>query len=268
MDILLSPLGVRGLAGFGGLFFFLAIENLFPFRRRVDPILRHYGTNLLLAGANAFILNLLLGGLIIGYADFLNRRGIGLLKVFPVTPFWNIILSLLYLDFVTYLWHMGYHRIPLLWRLHRVHHSDRDLDVTSASRFHLLEVSFSILLRLAAVTVWGPAPFSILIFEGGLLAAAQFQHSNFKIPFDSALRFIFVTPDMHRIHHSDLPMETNSNYATIFSFWDRMIGTYRIAPQERIVIGIKSHPDPKDRTVGALLLMPFGPPCPEETLEA
>ncbi|TAK03457.1 MAG: sterol desaturase family protein [Candidatus Manganitrophaceae bacterium] len=263
MDILLTPTGLRGLASFGGLFLFMAIENLSPYRKRVDPIFRHYGVNLLIAGANAAILGIAFGGAVVAYARFLEARGIGLLPLFPVPLGWNIVLSLLFLDFVTYLWHMAYHRWPLLWRLHRVHHTDRDLDVTSASRFHLGEIGLSIFLRLGAMTLWGPAWISMVIFEGALLLAAQFQHSNFKIPapFESAVRSVFVTPDMHRVHHSDIPGETNSNYSTIFSFWDRSIGTYRMAPQERIVIGLKEYPNPEDRTFLKLMAMPFGRRC-------
>ncbi len=182
MDILFTPTGLRGLTSFGGLFLFMAIENLFPFRKRVDPILRHYGVNLLIAGGNAAILGIAFGGAVVAYARLLETRGIGLLHLFPVSLGWNIVLSLLFLDFVTYLWHMAYHRAPLLWRLHRVHHTDRDLDVTSASRFHLSEIGLSTLLRLGVMTLWGPAWISVMIFEGTLLAAAQFQHSNFKIP--------------------------------------------------------------------------------------
>ncbi|HLG21400.1 MAG TPA: sterol desaturase family protein, partial [Candidatus Manganitrophaceae bacterium] len=131
-------------------------------------------------------------------------------------------------------------------------------------------VSLSVLLRLGAVTLWGPAPISILIFEGALLIAAQFQHSNFRIPepFDSALRWLFVTPDMHRVHHSDVPGETNSNYSTIFSFWDRTLGTYRMAPQERIVIGLPEYSRSEDRTFMRLMRMPFGPACRRENLKA
>jgi sterol desaturase/sphingolipid hydroxylase (fatty acid hydroxylase superfamily) len=270
MDIILTPTGLRGLASFGGLFLFLAIENLFPFRKRVDPILRHYTVNLLIAGGNAAVMGVLLGGTVIAYAGFLEAKGIGLLHLFPVGLYWDVFLSLLYLDFVTYLWHIAYHRLPFLWRLHRVHHTDRDLDVTSASRFHLGEIFFSTLLRLGVMTLWGPAWVSVMIFEGALLLAAQFQHSNFRIPepFESAIRLVFVTPDMHRVHHSDIPKETNSNYSTIFSFWDRLLKTYQIVPQEGIVIGLREYSSSEDRTFKRLLLMPFGPGCSEEVVEA
>lgn len=270
MDILLTPTGLRGLAGFVGLFLFMAIENFFPFRKRVDPIVRHYGLNLLIAGGNAIILGIAFGGTVVAYARFLEARGIGLLHLLPIGLGWNIVLSLLYLDFVTYLWHMAYHRLPLLWRLHRVHHTDRDLDVTSASRFHLSEIGVSILLRLGAMTLLGPAWISVILFEGALLLAAQFQHSNFRIPepLESAVRWVFVTPDMHRVHHSDVPEETHSNYSTIFSFWDRSSGTYRMAPQERLVIGLKEYPNREDRTFLKLMAMPFGRRCSSAVTES
>jgi sterol desaturase/sphingolipid hydroxylase (fatty acid hydroxylase superfamily) len=269
MDIVLTPTGLRGLAGFGGLLLFMTIENLFPFRKRVDPILRHYGVNLLIAGVNAVIVGIAFGGAIVAYAQFLQARRFGLLHLFPVGPGWNIVLSLLYFDFATYLWHIAYHRVPMLWRLHRVHHTDRDLDVTSGSRFHLGEILLSILFRLAVMALWGPAVISILIFEAALLAAAQFQHSNFRIPkrLEPALRLLFVTPDMHRVHHSDLPEETNSNFSTIFSFWDRLFRSYRIVPQESITIGLREYPRREDRTVARLMRMPFGPACGKEIME-
>lgn len=270
MDILLTPTGLRGLAGFAGLFLFMAIENRFPFRKRVDPIFRHYGLNLLIAGGNTLLVGIAFGGAVVAYARLLETRGIGVLHLFPVGLGWNIFLSLLYLDFVTYLWHMAYHRVPLFWRLHRVHHTDRDLDVTSASRFHLAEIGVSILFRLGAIALLGPAWISVVVFEGALLLAAQFQHSNFKIPepLESAVRWVFVTPDMHRVHHSDVPAETNSNYSTVFSFWDRLIGTYRMAPQERLNIGLKEYPNPEDRTFLKLMVMPFGRGCSRSLTES
>lgn len=270
MDILFTVTGLRGLAGFGGLFLFLIVENVFPYRRRVDPALSHYGINLAIAAGNAAIVGLLFGGAIIAYAGFLSGRRIGLLNVFPVGLAWNLLLSLLYFDFVTYLWHIAYHRIPLLWRLHRVHHTDRDLDVTSASRFHLGEIALSVLFRIGVMTLWGPAILSIVVFEGVLLAAAQFQHSNFKIPepFEGWIRAILVTPDMHRVHHSDLPHETNSNFSTIFSIWDRLFKTFRIVPQEKIVIGLKEYPRPEDRTFVKLMALPFRRPCSKEVTES
>jgi sterol desaturase/sphingolipid hydroxylase (fatty acid hydroxylase superfamily) len=270
MDILLTPTGLRGLAGFGGLFLFMAIENLSPFRKRIDPILRHYTVNLLIAGVNALLVGTFFGSAVALYAGFLSTRKIGLLHLFPVGLGWDIFLSLFYFDFATYLWHLAYHRLPILWRLHRVHHTDRDLDVTSASRFHLGEILLSVLFRLGVMTLWGPAVISILIFEGALLVAAQFQHSNFSLPepLEPALRTLFVTPDMHRVHHSDIPEETNSNFSTIFSFWDRLLKTYRMAPQEAIVIGLREYPNPEDRTLTRLMKMPFGPPCRREALEA
>src|SRR3989338_3815056 len=270
MDIILAPAALRGVAALGGLFLFSAVENIFPFRKRADPIFRHYGLTLWTAGGNAAIIHFLLGGAVIAYGGFLAARGIGLLRVFPVSPIWDIVASLLFLDFVTYLWHMAYHRLPLLWRLHRVHHSDRDLDVSSASRFHLGEIFVSTVLRLIAITLWGPALISVILFEGALLTAAQFQHSNFRMPdrYDTAVRLIFVTPDMHRVHHSDALSETNSNYSTIFSFWDRIVGTYRTAPQERIVIGLQEYSRSEDRTFMRLMRMPFGPACRRENLKA
>ncbi len=266
MEIPFTPSALRMLAGFGGLVLFSVSENCFPFRKRVDPILQHYGANLLIAVGNAAVIFLLLGGLAISYADFLTEHGIGLLNIFPVSRVWNIFFTVLFYDLVTCLCHIAYHRLPTLWRLHRVHHTDRDLDVTSASRFHPGEIFLSTLFQIGLMTFLGPQGLSFLIFQGVLLAAAQFQHSNFRFPesFDATIRLVFVTPDMHRIHHSDIPAETNSNYATIFSFWDRLLKTYCEAPQERIVIGLREYVNPEDICLKKLLLMPFEPGCDKE----
>jgi sterol desaturase/sphingolipid hydroxylase (fatty acid hydroxylase superfamily) len=263
MEIPFAPSTLRMFAGFGGLLLFLSVENFFPFRKRVNPILQHYSVNLLIAVGNAALISIILGGFAFSYTEFLSKHGIGLLNIFPTSGSWNIILTLLFYDFMTCLWHIAYHRLPVLWRLHRVHHTDRDLDVTSASRFHLGEILVSTLFQIGLMTLLGPEWVSFLIFQGTLLAAAQFQHSNFRIPepIDSIIRRVFVTPDMHRIHHSDIPEETNSNYATIFSVWDRLLRTYREAPQERIVIGLREYGDPKDIGLKELLMMPFKPGC-------
>ncbi len=262
-EMILTHHQMRGLASIGGLFLFLVIEKVAPFRRPVGPILHRYAANLLILAGNAGVTGAM-SGIVMAYAQYLSDRGIGLLHFFKVSLSWDILLSLLYLDFVTYLWHIAFHRLPFLWRLHRVHHSDRMLDVTSASRFHPGEIFVSILIKIGMITLWGPAWISVVIFEGILLAAAQFNHSNTQVPFDSAIRRIFVTPDMHRIHHSEAPAETNSNYGTIFPFWDRLFTTYKSAPQEGIVFGLSEYPAAWKLTVRRLILMPFDAACGKE----
>jgi sterol desaturase/sphingolipid hydroxylase (fatty acid hydroxylase superfamily) len=241
---------MRSLAFFVGLFLCLAIEYRAPTRRRVHPALRHDATNLLLGGINALLTALF--GL---WAARTLSRPVGLFH--EVGAVWNVVLSLIALDLFTYLLHIAFHRVPWLWRLHRVHHTDRDLNATSAVRFHPGEILVSALLRLGFVVLWGATWYAVAIFEGVLVAAAQFQHGNFRLPapVEAITRRLFVTPDMHRIHHSDVPAETNSNYATIFSCWDRLFKTDCRRPQEGLVIGLRAYPHWV--SIGELMRIPF-----------
>ncbi len=250
---------LRTLAGLTGFFLFAAIENIFPFAKRIDPILRHYRINLSLMICNAALLSLLVGGITATYAQFLSAHRIGLLHQFDIGWPMKVFLTLVFLDGVTYFVHMAYHRVPLLWRFHRVHHTDRDLDVTSASRFHPGEIILSFGIRLAAVTLWGPPWEAVVIFEGTLFFFAQWGHSNFTIPkqIEPTVRLLFVTPDMHRLHHSDYRAETDSNYSTVLSCWDRIFRTYTKAPQRALVLGLAEYPDTTQLTFLRLLILPF-----------
>ena len=246
----------RGAAFWIGLAFFSILEHRIPFRSRTDPALRHASVNLTLAAVNGGLLFLLVVGV--------ERWGVvppptGLLSLFDIGPAWRLAASILYLDGVTYLFHAAYHRLPWLWRLHRVHHTDRDLDATSASRFHAGEVVLSATLRFIMAIPLGPSVAEVEIFALLLLFSAQFQHANFRLPavIEPAVRAIFVTPDMHRVHHSEQPAETRANFSAVFSFWDRLFGTYRMAPQTGIVIGLPEYRERASRTLIGLLRMPF-----------
>jgi sterol desaturase/sphingolipid hydroxylase (fatty acid hydroxylase superfamily) len=259
MEIHFTPTTWRGLASIGGLLLFMAVESVVPFRQWISR-LRHVAVNLLFLGVNAAV-SLLFSGLLMGYALFLKTEQIGLLHRFPIGGAWNLFCSLILLDLFTYLFHVACHRIDFLWRFHRVHHTDREVDVTTASRFHPGEVLTALFFKMVWITPLGVDPFSLLVFEGILLFAAQFVHGNFKIPDrgDGRVRMLFVTPDMHRIHHSDCPRQTNSNYANLFSFWDRLFKTAQTGSQCDILLGLKDYTDPGDLTVKRLFLMPFDP---------
>ena len=253
MDGLLS---YRGAAFWVGLALFSLLEYRFPFRSRTEPTLRHGGVNLTLAAVNGGFLWMLVG--------VVERWGLlppstGLLSLFDLGPAWRLVASILYLDGIAYLFHAACHRLPWLWRLHRVHHTDRDLDTTSASRFHVGEVALSAALRFIVAIPLGPSGAEIEIFALLLLFSAQFQHANFRLPaaIEPVVRTIFVTPDMHRVHHSERPAETNANFSAIFSFWDRLFGAYRMAPQTEIVIGLPEYRDRVSRTLPNLMRMPF-----------
>ncbi|MBI4249436.1 MAG: sterol desaturase family protein [Elusimicrobia bacterium] len=261
MHHIFSIASPRSLLAFGGLGSLWAMEQCRPFKASADRRLARWTRNLFLTLSNGLIVNFFLSGLIVAYVVWLRKNGVGLLNLTGCGPRTNVLLSFLFFDFITCLWHRAYHEVPVLWRLHQVHHSDLDLDVTSASRFHLLEILLSTVFRTAMMTLWGPSVEAVVIFEAGLLAFAQIQHSNLKLPglWDARLRRLFVTPDMHRVHHSQVRTHTNSNYSTVFSFWDRWMRTYNVEgiDQVKLIIGLPEFPKREDVTLKKILLMPF-----------
>ena len=171
-------------------------------------------------------------------------------------------LAIILLDFSIYIQHVVVHIIPFFWKFHKVHHTDLDLDVSSGLRFHPIEILGSMLFKISIIFALGPTPLTVIVFEAILNGMAQFTHSNIKLPkkMDSLIRWLFVTPDMHRIHHSDEIDETNSNYGFNFSIWDRSLGTFieeARKPQSKIVLGIKEFKDPRELSLLNLLIMPF-----------
>lgn len=182
--------------------------------------------------------------------------------MFLLQDWFKILLTLLLLDLVIYLQHLRFHFLPTLWRLHRMHHVDLDIDVTTGNRFHPLEIIISSGIKLAALALIGPPVIAVVIFEVVLNTAAQFNHGNIRIPesLDRWLRLLVVTPDMHRIHHSVIPRETNSNFGFNVPWWDRLFGTYRPQAEQGhlgMIIGLKEYRDPAKLTLGRLLLLPF-----------
>ena len=176
-------------------------------------------------------------------------------------PQWTLLaISFLILDYSNYLWHILLHKLPVLWRFHLVHHTDLDLDITTAFRFHFGEMIGSVFFRGAAILLIGVSPVMVLIYEIAFEAATQFHHSNIKLPFrfEKMLNYFIVTPRMHGIHHSMIKKETDSNYSIIFSFWDRLHNTVRLnIHQNQIVMGVPSYSDERELTIGNLLKMPF-----------
>ena len=254
----------RGFIGVGGLILLILAEQVWPFKQPVDSRWRRYVINLFIAGSNALLLSVLLGGMIVSAYHAFELHRFGLLPRLGIDSWWNVILSVVMLDGVTYFWHRAYHGLPLLWRMHRTHHTDRDVDVTTSGRFHLLEMVLSAVFRLGVIAAWGASVASVVIFEIVFGLLNQLEHSNLRIPepFETWLRWVVVTPDMHRIHHSQLAEHTNSNYSTIFSWWDRLFGTYRFgASQQALTLGLPEYARTADVTFGKVLSMPFGPPC-------
>ncbi len=178
-------------------------------------------------------------------------------------PYWLVvIISVLLLDLAIYLQHVVFHAIPVLWRLHRMHHTDLDFDVTTGIRFHPIEILLSMGIKLGVVVILGPPAVAVLIFEVLLNGTAMFNHGNVRIwqGLDRVLRWIVVTPEMHRVHHSIIPAETNSNFGFNSPWWDRLFGTYRAQPSAghlRMTIGIEQFRNIRDLWLDRMLIQPF-----------
>ncbi len=244
---------------FVGVFALVALwELLAPQRALTASKSLRWASNLGLVSLNTLLLRLLFPLAAVGMAAFSAANGWGLLNHFSV-PFWLAMpVAVIAMDFVIWLQHVMVHAVPVLWRLHRVHHADPDYDLTTGARFHPLEIMLSILIKIATIAV-----LAVLIFEVVLNAAAMFNHGNIRLPvgLDRVLRWVIVTPDMHRVHHSVAEDETNSNFGFNLPWWDRLFGTYRAQPragQLGMTIGIHGHTDPREvARLDGMLLMPF-----------
>ncbi|MDO8718421.1 MAG: sterol desaturase family protein [Polaromonas sp.] len=252
------------LGFFLGVFALVGIWEVLAPRRAltVSKSLR-WASNLGLVVLNTVLVRLLFPVAAVGVAAFCAANGWGVLNHFHV-PFWLAVpLAVMAMDFVIWLQHVMVHAVPALWRLHRVHHADLDYDLTTGSRFHPVEIVLSMLIKFATITVLGPPVVAVVIFEVLLNAAAMFNHGNIRLPagLDRVLRWVIVTPDMHRVHHSVEDDETNSNFGFNLPWWDRLFGTYREQPRAGHVgmtIGIHGHTDPREvARLDGMLLMPF-----------
>jgi len=219
--------------------------------------------NLGLVFFNSFLLRVLFPAAAVGVAAFASKNGWGIFNYYDV-PFWvAAVASVVAMDFIIYLQHVMVHAIPLLWRLHRLHHADLDYDVTTGSRFHPIEIILSMLIKFATIVVLGPPVVAVVVFEIMLNATAMFNHANVRLPLglDRILRLFLVTPDMHRVHHSVEDDEANSNFGFSLPWWDRVFGTYRDQPRgghEGMTIGIRKYRDPKQVAwLPGMMLMPF-----------
>ncbi|MES9843651.1 MAG: sterol desaturase family protein [Candidatus Sedimenticola sp. 6PFRAG5] len=220
-------------------------------------------SNLGIVALNTLILRLLFPVAAVGVAFFADQHGWGLFN-YVQAPLWvAVIVSVTLLDFMIWLQHVVVHAIPLLWRLHRVHHADLDYDVTTGARFHPIEIILSMLIKFAVILLLGPPVVAVVAFEVILNSMAMFNHGNIRLPetLDRVMRTLLVTPDMHRVHHSVEDDECNSNFGFNLSIWDRMFGTYTEQPrggQLGMTIGIRKYRDPAevDRLPG-MLMLPF-----------
>lgn len=251
------------LAFFVGIFVLVALAEVFAPRRPLTTSKKkRWVANIGIILVDTALLRLLFPVTAVGMALFVGQRGWGLFNV-TALPYWlEVVLSAILFDFVIYLQHVLFHAVPTLWRLHMMHHADMDLDLTTGTRFHPVEIYVSMGIKVSAILVLGAPALGVILFEILLNGTAMFNHGNLRIPLgiDRVLRLLVVTPDMHRVHHSVFPSETNSNFGFAMPWWDRILGTYRPQPSkghEAMTIGLSQFRDPSRLTLGALLLLPF-----------
>lgn len=240
----------------------IAIECIAPRRRQLFGRARRWPANIAMVVIDTLTVRLIIPVAAVGIAALVDRQGWGLLHQTMLPESVRVVAAVVLLDLVIYAQHVGFHAVPLLWRIHRMHHSDPEIDVTTALRFHPAEIILSLLLKFAAIIMIGASPLAVLIFEIVLNATAMFNHSNIALPawLDRSLRLVVVTPDMHRIHHSAIRRETDSNFGFNLPWWDRLFGTYRARPehgQTDMVIGLADFRSAADQRIDQLLLQPF-----------
>ena len=251
------------LIAFAGLFGLFALtEILRPRRKLTVSKANRWFTNVAIVILDSLLVRLLFPSAAVGLALWGQSQGLGLFNVIEVPMWLAIVVSIIVLDFAVWLSHVLSHKIPLFWRFHRMHHSDRDFDVTTAIRFHPIEIIVSMGWKVAWVLLLGAPAVAVILFEILLNGTAMFNHSNTKLPLwlDKALRLIVVTPDMHRVHHSVKTRETNSNYGFNLPWWDRLFGTYIGQPadgHDNMEIGLAEWQDERPTRLGWSLSVPF-----------
>ena len=251
------------LAAFAGIFLLMVVlEALFP-RRQLDydRLIRWPG-NLLITMLNTFAARLIVPLGAVGFALAMENRSIGLFNALQLTEPVVFFASLVLLDFAIWLQHLVFHRVPMLWRIHRMHHTDNDIDVTTGARFHPFEIVLSMLIKVSLIGALGIPAIAVLWFEVILNTSAMFNHANVKLPLvvDGLLRKLIVTPDMHRVHHSSNDKETNSNFGFCLSIWDKVFGTYTAQPEaghKGMTIGLADTQDINSQRIDKMLAEPF-----------
>ncbi|MFW7379754.1 MAG: sterol desaturase family protein [Oligoflexus sp.] len=237
-------------------------EYLSPKRCYQYPRLQRWPANFTVIAVDTIFLRLLFPTAAVGIAILGEERSWGLLNNIELAFWLKVIIAIIVMDLAIYFQHVLFHAVPGLWRLHRMHHADLEIDVSTGLRFHPLEIILSMLIKLMVVTALGSPAIAVLIFEILLNATSQFNHSNIALPkqVDTWLRWLVVTPDMHRVHHSILAKETNSNFGFNLPLWDRIFGTYRDQPvkgHEGMTIGIDQFRTKRDLRIDQLLIQPF-----------
>ena len=262
-DFLVAHEPVIRLSAFAGVFAVMVLwEVLAPRRARVVPRLARWPSNLGLVALNTLLMRLILPTTAVAVALAVEAQGIGLLHVLNLPSGLAFVLALVLLDLAIYLQHVLFHKVPVLWRLHRMHHADVDVDATNGLRFHPIEILLSMGIKFAVIALVGAPAAAVVVFEVLLNGLAVFNHSNVSISerMDRALRWFIVTPDMHRIHHSWYAEECNSNYGFNLTWWDRLFGSYRTQPRDgqiHMTLGLPEWREPEWLRLDKLLVQPF-----------
>ncbi len=263
MNTLLQNEPAIRLTVFLGVLTTMAMLELAAPRRRLEiPRIVRWSNNLGLVVIDTILVRLFFPVAAVGMAIIAAQNGWGLFNMVSLPAGLVVLVSILLLDLAIYVQHVVFHFVPFLWRLHLVHHTDQDFDVTTGLRFHPLEILVSMAIKLAFVVLLGVPANAVLVFEIALNATAMFNHANIRIParVDQALRFFIVTPDMHRVHHSVRPVETNSNFGFNLSWWDHLLGTYRAQPEDghdKMGIGLAQFRSQRDQGLDRMLLQPL-----------
>src|SRR4051794_1748359 len=252
---------------FVGIFAAVAVlELVLPRRPKDQPLGARWAANFGLLLVDVAAQRLTVGAAAFAAALWSERQGVGLFHLLSLPGWLAGPLGIVLLDLALWFQHLVTHKVPLLWRLHQVHHADLDVDLTTGIRFHPIEIVLSSLYKAALVVLLGIDPWTVLLFEAVLNGAAMFTHGNVALPLrlDTALRWLLCTPDMHRVHHSTERVESDSNYGFFLSVWDRLFRTMRHAPakgQLGVELGLPPWRDPGRLGLGALLVMPFRRPA-------
>lgn len=255
-------LGVR-LFFFFGIFIAVALAEFYLPRRSASAARpARWLNNLGVIFLNSVLVRMIFPVVPAGLAVIAQQNGWGVLNNISLPYFAKIVAAVIVLDFIIYLQHVMFHAVPVLWRLHMMHHADLDIDVTTGLRFHPIEILISMIIKFSAVVLIGPPAVAVIIFEVLLNGTSMFNHSNMRLPlnFDRVFRLFVVTPDMHRVHHSVVIRETNSNFGFNLPWWDRLLGTYRAQPaagHDGITIGLAQFRDVKRLSLPWMLALPF-----------
>ena len=261
-DLLANEHWIR-IAMFAGIFAVMAIwEYVAPRRARAVSRSARWSANLGIVVLNSLVVRFLLPTTVVGFATAMEAQGAGLLHMVEWPDWVTFVVAIVLLDLAIYFQHVLFHAVPTLWRLHRMHHADVDVDVTNGLRFHPIEILLSALIKMGVIAALGTPAAAVVVFEVLLNGLAMFNHSNVNIPgrAERVLRWLLVTPDMHRIHHSWHAKEHNSNFGFNLSLWDRIFGTHIQYPQEgqkNMVLGLRSWREPQWQRLDQMLLQPF-----------